>query len=81
MRISISRIKEAETCYGMGMVEEALHLYQLILDSDKSLSANVQQVLTEKIAQLKDELKKLQEVRKEGAFRPKTSRFSRRHWR
>jgi type II secretory ATPase GspE/PulE/Tfp pilus assembly ATPase PilB-like protein len=60
------KIKEAETCYGMGMIEEALHLYQLILDSDKSLSANVQQVLTEKIAQLKDELQTLQEAEKKG---------------
>ena len=29
------RIKEAETCYGMGMLEEALNLYELVISSGR----------------------------------------------
>jgi type II secretory ATPase GspE/PulE/Tfp pilus assembly ATPase PilB-like protein/tetratricopeptide (TPR) repeat protein len=60
------RIKEAETCYGMGMVEEAVELYQLIVDSDRDLPADVQQALAEKITRLKGELKTLQESEKKS---------------
>jgi type II secretory ATPase GspE/PulE/Tfp pilus assembly ATPase PilB-like protein/tetratricopeptide (TPR) repeat protein len=58
------KIKEAETCYGMGMVEEALHLYEVILESDRNLSADMQQALTEKITKLKDEIERSKDSEK-----------------
>ena len=41
------RIKEAETCYGMGMLEEALSLYELVIASGKQIPAQTHQVLEE----------------------------------
>jgi type II secretory ATPase GspE/PulE/Tfp pilus assembly ATPase PilB-like protein len=50
------RIKEAETCYAMGMIEEALDLYQQVVDSSNTLSPQLRQTLSEKVDQLKKEI-------------------------
>jgi type II secretory ATPase GspE/PulE/Tfp pilus assembly ATPase PilB-like protein/tetratricopeptide (TPR) repeat protein len=60
------KIKEAETCYSMGMIEEALQLYQHILDSDNNPTTPAQRVLTEKIERLKKEIQELQASEKKG---------------
>jgi type II secretory ATPase GspE/PulE/Tfp pilus assembly ATPase PilB-like protein/tetratricopeptide (TPR) repeat protein len=60
------KIKEAETCYGMGMYEEALNLYQQVISSSKSLSPQIRQTLTQKVGRLKKEIQDQQESDKKG---------------
>jgi type II secretory ATPase GspE/PulE/Tfp pilus assembly ATPase PilB-like protein len=60
------KIKEAETCYAMGMVEEALALYRQVLSSGKELSAQARQGLSEKSARLEKEIREQQESEKNG---------------
>jgi type II secretory ATPase GspE/PulE/Tfp pilus assembly ATPase PilB-like protein/tetratricopeptide (TPR) repeat protein len=50
------RIKEAETCYAMGMVEEALELYQQVVAPGNSLSSEVRMTLSEKVERLRKEV-------------------------
>jgi type II secretory ATPase GspE/PulE/Tfp pilus assembly ATPase PilB-like protein/tetratricopeptide (TPR) repeat protein len=60
------RIKEAETCYAMGMVEEALNLYEQVISSSKTLSPQVRQALSEKVVRLKREIQDQKESDKKG---------------
>jgi len=60
------RIKEAETCYGMGMLEEALSLYEIVIASGKQLPVQIHQVLSEKVVRLKKEIQDSQESEKRG---------------
>ena len=60
------RIKEAETCYGMGMLEEALSLYELVIASGKQIPAQTHQVLEEKVVRLKKEIQDHQESERKG---------------
>jgi type II secretory ATPase GspE/PulE/Tfp pilus assembly ATPase PilB-like protein len=50
------RLKEAETCYAMGMIEEALGLYEQVVASSNTISAEARQTLAEKVDQLKQEI-------------------------
>jgi type II secretory ATPase GspE/PulE/Tfp pilus assembly ATPase PilB-like protein len=60
------KIREAETCYSMGMLEEALDLYELVISSGGQLPPQTRQELTEKAARLKSEIKDHQESEKNG---------------
>jgi type II secretory ATPase GspE/PulE/Tfp pilus assembly ATPase PilB-like protein len=60
------RIKEAETCYAMGMVEEALALYEQVISSSKTLSPQARQVLSEKVLRLKKEIQNQKESDTKG---------------
>jgi type II secretory ATPase GspE/PulE/Tfp pilus assembly ATPase PilB-like protein len=50
------KIKEAETCHAMGMVEEALKLYEQVVTSGQGLSAPMRQALSEKVKRLQQEI-------------------------
>ena len=50
------RIKEAETCYSMGMIEEALELYEQVVASGDGLAPQARLTLSEKVDQLKKEI-------------------------
>jgi tetratricopeptide (TPR) repeat protein len=50
------KIKEAETCHAMGMVEEALKLYEQVIASGQGLSAQMRQALSEKVKRLQQEI-------------------------
>ena len=60
------KIKEAETCYGMGMFEEALALYEQISSNGGGLDPQAHRVLGEKISRLKKEIQEHQEADKKG---------------
>jgi tetratricopeptide (TPR) repeat protein len=69
------RIKEAETCYAMGMIEEALALYQQVVASANTLSAEARLTLTEKVARLKKEIQDQKESDKKGVSAEHISAF------
>ena len=60
------KIKEAETCYGMGMFEEALALYEQLSSNGGGLDPQAHRVLGEKISRLKKEIQEHQEADKKG---------------
>ncbi len=60
------RIKEAETCYAMGMVEEALELYQQVVASGNTFSPEARQTLSEKVDRLKQEIQDQKDSEKKG---------------
>ena len=60
------KIKEAETCYGMGMFEEALALYEQISSNGGGLDPQAHRVLGEKISRLKKEIQEHQESDQKG---------------
>jgi type II secretory ATPase GspE/PulE/Tfp pilus assembly ATPase PilB-like protein/tetratricopeptide (TPR) repeat protein len=55
------KIKEAETCYGMGMIEEALKLYEQVTSNGDGLDPQARSALNEKIARLKQEIQESQD--------------------
>ena len=69
------RIKEAETCYAMGMVEEALALYQQVVASANTLSAEARLTLTEKVDRLKNEIQDQKEAEKKAVSAEHMSAF------
>jgi len=60
------RIKEAETCYAMGMIEEALDLYRQVAASGTDLSAQARLSLSEKVDRLKKEIQDQKNSEKKG---------------
>ncbi len=60
------KIKEAETCYGMGMFEEALALYEQLNSNGGGLDPQAHRVLGEKISRLKKEIEEHQEADSKG---------------
>jgi len=60
------KIKEAETCYAMGMYEEALDLYEQVISGTCTLSPQAQQTLAEKASRLKKEIRDQQESDKKS---------------
>jgi type II secretory ATPase GspE/PulE/Tfp pilus assembly ATPase PilB-like protein len=50
------RIKEAETCYSMGMVQEAFTIYELVLNGLKGRDGQMQDTIRSKVIKLKKEL-------------------------
>jgi type II secretory ATPase GspE/PulE/Tfp pilus assembly ATPase PilB-like protein/tetratricopeptide (TPR) repeat protein len=69
------RIKEAETCYAMGMIEEALALYQQVVASANTLSAEARLTLTEKVDRLKNEIQDQKEAEKKAVSAEHMSAF------
>ena len=60
------KIKEAETCYAMGMFEEALVLYEHVIASGQSISPQARQTLSEKVSRLKKEILERQASERKG---------------
>ncbi len=60
------RIKEAETCYAMGMIEESLDLYQQVAASGSTLSSQARLTLSEKVDRLKKEIQDQKESEKKA---------------
>ena len=60
------KIKEAETCYAMGMFEESLALYEHVIASNKSIHPQARQTLSEKISRLKKEILERQASERKG---------------
>ncbi|MFO7707839.1 MAG: GspE/PulE family protein [Desulfobacterales bacterium] len=51
------KIKEAETCHAMGMIEEALKLYEQVIATGQDLPPPMRQRLSEKITRIQKELR------------------------
>jgi type II secretory ATPase GspE/PulE/Tfp pilus assembly ATPase PilB-like protein len=60
------KLKEAETCYAMGMTEEALALYEQVIASGNSIPVEARQTLSEKVARLKQEIQDQKASEKKG---------------
>ncbi len=60
------KIKEAETCHAMGMVEEALKLYEQLIAAGQELAPQMRQRLSEKITRIKKELRDQQSPERQG---------------
>jgi type II secretory ATPase GspE/PulE/Tfp pilus assembly ATPase PilB-like protein/tetratricopeptide (TPR) repeat protein len=60
------KMKEAETCYAMGMTEEALELYEQVVASPNAIPAEARQTLSEKVARLKQEIQEQKASEKKG---------------
>ena len=60
------KIKEAETCYAMGMFEESLILYEHVIASGKSIPPQARQALSEKVGRLKKEILERQASERKG---------------
>ncbi|RPJ72655.1 MAG: hypothetical protein EHM15_08745, partial [Desulfobacteraceae bacterium] len=60
------KLKEAETCYSMGMAEEALKLYEHVIASSHPLPLPARQTLAEKVKRLKQEIKAQQSAERQG---------------
>ncbi len=60
------KIKEAETCYAMGMFEESLILYEHVIASGKSIPPQARQTLSEKVGRLKKEILERQASERKG---------------
>ena len=56
------RVKEAETCYSMGMIQEAIGVYEKILSGPPINDNQLQQSIQQKINQLKKELVDLERI-------------------
>jgi len=69
------RIKEAETCYAMGMVEEALALYQQVVASANTLPDPARLTLTETVDRLKKEIQDQKEAEKKAVSAEHISAF------
>src|SRR5512147_3067980 len=50
------KIKEAETCYSMGMIEEALKLFEQVTSNGDGLDPQARSAIVDKIARLKREI-------------------------
>ncbi len=60
------KLKEAETCYAMGMAEEALKLYENVIASSHPLPPQTRQTLSEKVKRLKQEIMDQQSAERQG---------------
>jgi type II secretory ATPase GspE/PulE/Tfp pilus assembly ATPase PilB-like protein len=60
------KIKEAETCYAMGMFDESLTLYEHVIASGKSMPPQTRQTLSEKVGRLKKEILERQASESKG---------------
>ena len=69
------KIKEAETCYGMGMLEEALVLYEQVGANGNGMDPQARRALGEKIGRLKKEILEHQESEGNGLSAEDISMF------
>jgi hypothetical protein len=60
------KIKEAETCYSMGMFEESLTLYEHVIASGKSIPPQARQTLSEKVGRIRKEILERQASESKG---------------
>jgi type II secretory ATPase GspE/PulE/Tfp pilus assembly ATPase PilB-like protein len=79
-RIEIeAKIREADTCHGMGMVEEALAIYEAVAaNGGKLLSSQSREALSQKIGRLKQQIQADQESEKKGVSAEHISLFKKR---
>jgi type II secretory ATPase GspE/PulE/Tfp pilus assembly ATPase PilB-like protein len=74
-----AKIREADTCHAMGMVEEALALYEEVASGGReTLPAPLLESVAAKIAKLKRELAAAQESEKNGVSAEQISMFKQR---
>ncbi|UCG09046.1 MAG: Flp pilus assembly complex ATPase component TadA [Desulfobacterales bacterium] len=60
------KIKEAEICYSMGMIGDALSVYEQILSAAKAQDNHIHETILEKIGQLKKEMADREEAESQG---------------
>ena len=60
------KIKEAETCYSMGMMHEAVSVYEQVLSSLSGDDGQIRETIRTKINQLKKEIKVQEEADNQG---------------
>jgi type II secretory ATPase GspE/PulE/Tfp pilus assembly ATPase PilB-like protein len=60
------KIKEAETCYEMGIYDEALKIFNQVVSSNASLAPEAREELSQKITRLRTEIEAQQESVKAG---------------
>jgi len=60
------RIKEAETCYSMGMMNESLSIYELILGGLQGKDGQIRETIRSKIKKIKKEIKDQEEADNKG---------------
>jgi len=60
------KIKEAETCYSMGMVKDALNVYEEILSGPKLKDNQINETIRQKISQLRKEVADQEEAESHG---------------
>ena len=60
------KIKEAETCYSMGMLQDAIGVYEKILKGPPIKDNQLQQSIQQKIGQLKKEIVDQEKVDSKG---------------
>jgi type II secretory ATPase GspE/PulE/Tfp pilus assembly ATPase PilB-like protein len=60
------RIKEAETCYSMGMTQEAVTVYQQVLNGLPGKDAQISQTIQSKIKKLQKEISDQEEADNQG---------------
>jgi len=60
------RIKEAETCYSMGMMGEAISIYEQILSGLKGQEGQISETVRSKINQLKKEIEAREQADRKG---------------
>jgi tetratricopeptide (TPR) repeat protein len=69
------KIKEAETCYSMGMIKDALTVYEQILPDAEAQDNHIHETIREKIGQLKKELVDREEADSQGLSAEEISIF------
>ena len=60
------KMKEAETCYSMGMMKDALSVYEQILSGSKIQDNQINETIRHKISQLKKELAEQEAAENQG---------------
>jgi type II secretory ATPase GspE/PulE/Tfp pilus assembly ATPase PilB-like protein len=60
------KMKEAETCYSMGMMKDALSVYEQILSGSKIQDNQINETIRQKISQLKKELVEQEAAENQG---------------
>ena len=60
------RIKEAETCYSMGMMQEAVTIYQLVLNGLSRKDGQIRETIRSKIDKLQKEISDQEEADNKG---------------
>jgi tetratricopeptide (TPR) repeat protein len=61
-----TKIKEAEACHSMGMIDEALNLYEQILSLSPDGEDSVAETFRNKIAKLRKEIEQREKAESEG---------------
>ncbi len=69
------KIREAETCYSMGMIQDALGVYEQIISGPPIRDNQLQEIIQQKIGQLKKEVADQEKVENRGVTAEEISIF------